>query len=178
MKERDSVSWSKEYAEFAAVTPVNPPEDVSERVRSSILSELSPSAWKVFGKVALIHLFTGGIGLLFCPQFGISITGGMGLSAIYMLFGPVACSVACGATFLGFTAVVASLLLRPEEIRVIRKTRFLQLSVLGLLSIGAFLCLGAVILEWFTLAWLFGSIMGGAASFECGWAIRLRASRH
>jgi hypothetical protein len=57
--------------------------------------------------------------------------------------------------------------------KVLRHTEALQIPSLGLLSIGAFICLGArAIFEVAMIAWLFGSILGGMATLELGWLIR------
>ena len=165
--------WIKEFEEFLGVQPQLPPEHLSQSILSYVHSDLNPSPWKVFSKLSLIHALVGGITLLFCPQFGLSLWDGMGMMHIFMKWGEQVCMLACGAVFMAGSLLVASLGLRVEEIRVIRKTELLQISILGLLSLGAFLCLGLNIVLSLAAFWFLGSLFGGIITLELGWKLRL-----
>jgi hypothetical protein len=166
--------WHKDFQDFQSVGAVSPPSHVSREIFLKVHDDLNPSPWIVFSKVALLHALMGSVTLLFCPQFGISLFGGMGLMGIFMRYGEQGCMLGCGAVFLGGSALAASLLLKTEEVRVLRKTEILQIAVLGLLSLGVFICMGVGVVFEMLLFWLLGSILGGILTFEIGWRIRMR----
>lgn len=97
--------------------------------------------------------------------------------ALFMRFGDVACMFGCGAVFLGASALSSSFILRPEEIRTIRKTELLQFSILGLLSIGIFICTDAAAIGSLAAVWFLGSVFGGLTTLELGWMIRTKFRR-
>lgn len=170
--------WTKEFQDFLQTEEIAPPRHLSDQIISRIQTDLNPSPWSVFSKLALIHALTGTITLLFCPQFGFSLFDGMGLMQLFMKYGEQACMVGCGAVFMGGSSLLASLVLGPEEIRVLRSKELLQISALGLLSMGILICAGTgVVLEMLFL-WLAGSVLGGIATFEIGWQIRKRVLSH
>jgi hypothetical protein len=169
--------WIAEFQEFVSGAEVQPPKNLGTEILSRIHESLNPRAWVVFTKVALIHLFVGTATLLFCPQFGVNLLGSMGLMAVFMRFGEVACMLGCGAVFLGASALTSSFILRPEEVRTIRRTELLQFSILGLLSISVFICTGAAAIGSLAAAWFLGSVLGGLATLELGWMIRTQFRR-
>jgi hypothetical protein len=166
--------WAQEFSEFVSSETMQPPKNLSESVLSKIHADLNPSYWLVFAKLSGIHAVMGFITLLFCPQFGLGITDGMGLMGLFMRFGDQACMLGCGAVFMGGSALTASLLLRAEEVRAIRRTEVLQISVLALLSMGVFICTGAGVVASLGAFWVLGSVIGGLGTFELGWAVRRR----
>lgn len=165
-------AWKAEFEEFLSAEPVPPPPGLSETILSRVHQELSPPFWRLFPKLVAIHGIVGALTLLFCPQFGLGLASGMGLSAIYSRWGAHACMAACGATFVSGSLLAASLLLRPEEVRAIRGTWVLQLSLLTLLSMGVFLFAGAPVAAGPGVFWFFGSVLGGVGALELGWALR------
>ena len=168
----DPKEWAKDFQEFLNSDGITPPAKVTEAIFSRINRDLNPPAWAVFTKLALVQAVVGTITLLFCPQFGIGLFSGMGLMSIFMGLGETACMAACGGLFLGTGALVGSLILKPEEVKIIRRNRLLQLALLGTLSIGTFICLGASVVVALGFAWLVGSTLGGIATLELGWFIR------
>jgi hypothetical protein len=166
--------WNTEFREFLREEEITPPKHLSDQILSTDMNELNPSPWFVFSKLALLHAFFGTLTLLFCPQFGISLFGGMGLMGLFMEYGEKACMVGCGALFLGSSALAASLLLKPGEVAVLKKKEILQISTLGLLSLGVFICTGSEVVFEMLFFWLLGSVLGGIATFELGWRIRTK----
>ncbi|HLG18842.1 MAG TPA: hypothetical protein VI895_03360 [Bdellovibrionota bacterium] len=162
--------WFKEFQEFMTAESMDPPRGLTESLLVKVRADLNPPAWKVFFKLGGIHTIVGSLTLLICPQFGLGPS--LGLMKYLMKLGPHACMFGCGILFLGASALVASLVLRLEEIRVLRKTVLLQFALLGLASIGVFLCLGADVILDLGLVWILGSILGGIATLELGWLIR------
>ena len=96
----------------------------------------------------------------------------MGLMGLFMRYGEQACMLGCGAVFMTGSALVASLVLRPEEIRKLRRTELLIFPALAVFSLGALFCFGATIAAGLALFWLLGSIAGGLATLELTWLIR------
>lgn len=162
----------KEFSEFITSDSVTAPPNLSNQILGFVSSDLNPSPWKVFTKASLIQAVTGFIVLLFCPQFGLSITGIHGIMHILMQYGEGVCMFGCGALFVGSSLFVSSLVLKAEEVRVLRRNRTLQTALLSLLTIGAFLCLGGEVIGLVTLAWFAGSILGGIGTLELGWTAR------
>ena len=165
---------NRDFDEFKQIEPVLPPNSVTRSILARVHRDLHPSAWKVFSKLALIHFFTALATLSLCPQFGWRLFGdGMGLMQYFSGLGDTGCGAACGSLFLGTSLLTATFLLRPEEVRCLRKNRLLELGALTLLSLGFFLMIHAEIAIGFGLAWLVGSVLGGIATLELGWVIRL-----
>lgn len=164
--------WIEEFQEFMGAHEAQVPQALSDSILSRVHKDLNPSSWLVFAKVSAIHAVMGFVTLLFCPQFGLGFTDGMGLMALFMRFGEQACMVGCGAVFMGGSLLTASLVLRHEELRVIRKTELLQVSTLALLSMGVFICTGVGVVASLSGFWVLGSILGGLGTFELGWAVR------
>lgn len=167
-----SKEWMNELSEFISVEPVQPPKALSELITGRVHEDLNPVLWKVFLKLTFIHALVGGVTLAFCPQFGFGLTSGMGLMGLFMRFGNEACMVGCGAVFMGGSLLVASLALKTAEVRVIRRTEILQVSLLAFLSIGVFICTGSEAIEGLTLFWVMGSVIGGLGTFELGLKFR------
>jgi len=162
-----------EYQEFLKNDETKPPAAISENIFRTIYHDLHPNAWEVFAKLSLIHVVSALVTLSICPQFGIRIFGnGMGLMHYFMHFGPFVCAIFCGSFFVGTTMIIANIWLTAEELGTLRKQRFLQLTALLLLSLGAFIMADADILFGFTAFWLFGSLVSGISMMELGWRIR------
>lgn len=164
----------REFQDFLNTDPVKPPEYLSEQILSRVRRDLNPSVWFVFLKVIIIHFVVGSVSLLLCPQFGLSPIGHRGIMGLMMKLGEPFCMFGCGVIYVTMSALIASLLLRYEEVRMIRSTELLQWSVLSLFSLGAFICLGAKIVFTLAVFWVLGFIIGGFASLELGWIIRTK----
>ncbi len=150
-----------------------PSAALTSRILGDAHRALHPSAWRVFTKLAGIHFAVALLTLSVCPQFGFRIFGeGHGLMHTFMQFGVVGCMAACGAFFVGTSVLVASLLLLPEEIRVLRQRRALQLGSLTTLSLGAFFMANTTIVAHLGLIWAAGSVFGGLLTLEAGWLLR------
>lgn len=163
----------KDYEDFLNDS-VRPPKGLSENVFKKVESDLNPSAWGVFSKLTLIHFFSALLTLSVCPQFGFRVFGsGHGLMGTFMNFGPHGCVVACGSLFLGSSFLIAGLALQLEEIKVLRKYRWIQIATLVSLSLGAFIMIGAEqILISFAAAWVVGTFLGALSALELGWLVK------
>lgn len=171
------LDWQTEFAQFSAAESAEVPEPLSIAILGRVEAELHPSPVRVFAKTASIHAVVGAITLLACPQFGVSYFGNHGLMHYLMQFGESMCMLGCGAFFTVFSLLVASLVLRPEEVRAFKGNEILQLASLVTLSIGAFAFAGGTVVLTLALIWSLGAILGGAISLEAGWAFRKIAIR-
>jgi hypothetical protein len=169
----------KDYLDFKTSDSVSPPPRVSEQIMSQVRKDLNPSNWQVFSKISKIHFFAALITLSVCPQFGFRVLGsGLGLMEVFMAFGSYGCNVACGSFFIGVTMIASSVLLRPEELRQLKRNSFLEVSLLSFASLGVFIMVGsAEILFSFAVAWLFGSLMSGMALIEVAYFIRTKRAQ-
>ena len=168
----------QEFKEFMEASPIDPPQKLFSTILGQIHKRMSPSPFLVFAKIALIVAFVGVFNLTLCPQFGLSFARESGLMQFFMSFGEHGCRIACGIFFLGSGLFVATLVLQPEDIRVARKTRFIQISALGALALVGFVALGGDVYFKAAIFWLLGSVIGGLCTLEVGfvlkkWAVKL-----
>ena len=154
MKDIFSQSMNRDFEEFMAIEPKSPPPMTSSVLLGRIASELNPKKIIIFLKLAVIQTVSGAVTLLFCPQFGISPTGMHGLMQLLSHLGEKVCMFGCGALFIGTSLLVSSMVLRPEEIRVLRKSPMLFPALLSFLALAVFLCLGSEVFESVTAAWI------------------------
>lgn len=161
-----------DFDEFLKSFEIAPPKNISEKILSKIRADLNPSSLTIFRKLSLIQFVTGLVTLLFCPQLGIGLTSGMGLMGVLMRYGENLCMAGCGAVFLSGSAMASVILLRPEEIKALKKNVGLQFPILALATLGIFICLGAPVISMLGLSWFIGSVIGGILSFEVGQRLR------
>lgn len=162
----------KQFQEFLSSDEMTVSNSLTEKILNRVHIDLNPSGMTVFSKFAFIHATSGAATLLVCPQFNVNSFFNTGIEHAFMRLGEVGCMLSCGGLFLGFSALFASLFLRIEEVKVIRKNKYLQVTALGLLSMGGFLFLGAELFSSLTLAWLAGTFLAGVSFLELGWMIR------
>ncbi len=166
----------KEYQVFLKADDAAPSQVLSEKLKAHVHADLNPSSVRVFSKLLGIHAVTSLATLAICPQFGVGFGQSMGLMTYFMELGPYGCLVACGSFFTGMSLLVASLVLRGEEIRKIRQNRLLELGALTLLSLGFFFMLDAQFVFGLTLAWFLGAMLGSFVTLELGWRLRFRGA--
>lgn len=167
-----------DFAEFMSGS-LNPPNDLSNKVKIYINTKLHPNAWLVFSKLSFLHLIGGMLTLIVCPQFGINIFGhDYGITRYLFKLGPYGCTIACGALFIGVTVTLAVVFLAHAEIGKIKKHWPLQILAIGLLSLGSFIMLDADILFSFGLAWIVGGFIGGISILEIGLFLRRSVLAH
>lgn len=171
-KNKTSAAWEKDFSDFLSAENTYPPLELTNSITALVHGKLNPSPWSVFGKISFIQVVVGAVSLLFCPQFGVGFTSSMGIMPYLMRFGEGVCMLGCGAVFTGISLLAGSFLLRPEEVRVLKDRKILQLTSLATLSLGALLCLGGEVVATLAFVWILGALLGGAATLEVGWRIR------
>lgn len=169
-KDKDVLSPKNDFQDFLRTAEELPPREVSEAILSRVRQELSPSLFRVSSKLLGVHLVASLASLQICSQFGV---GRMtALTHVFMGFGEAVCMLACGAVFLGLTALVASLWLSVPELVVLRKAGYLPILGLGLISLVVFAALGEGMLVSLALLWFMGGIVAAVGATELG--LRLR----
>jgi hypothetical protein len=173
MNEQKNDQWLKEYNEFLKnEQPV--PQEMSNQVFSKICGLLNPSAFMIFTKVFSIHLAVGTLSLAICHQFGLNPFGTeKSLADWFMSVGGHSfCMIGCGILFTALSIVAAGYFLTTEEVRVLRRTEFLQSLCLSLFSLGVFAFFGAELVLTFAGLWLLGALIGGYAATEVVWRFK------
>ncbi len=174
MNSKFNEHWKQDFQIFLSSSEVTPPLSLREKIIGMVERDLNPSLQSVFFKVLAVHAVTSLISLSLCSQFGIRALPVLDLmNSVMKIAGESLCMVFCGALYLGFSALVISFMLRIEELRLVQKHKFLQVSFLSGASLGVFLCLGAEVLWGPSLLWLLGSLAGGIGSLKVGSMIRI-----
>jgi len=166
--------WLKEYSNFLNAEQINVPHDLTTTVFTKINKLLHPSAVNVFFKILGIHMITGFLSLAICNQFELNpFNTSHSLADVFMDWGGHGfCMLACGTLFISLSILLAGFVLTIEETKALRKTEFLQTLVLGLISIGLFMAVGAEVALTFGGLWMLGGLIGGFAATEILWQIK------
>lgn len=170
---KDFKNLNDDFSDFLSASEMEPPLHLQEKILGFVHADLNPSQKSIFMKILGIHALVSLGSLSLCSQFGIQTFHVFNAMETFMqVVGHTYCMAFCGLLYLGISALAFSFSLRPEEIKIIRRHRFLQFGLLAGVSLGVFLCLGEEILLVPSLLWLTGSIAGGAATLELGWLVR------
>lgn len=167
MSSNQNKEWGNDFSEFLSSSEMTPPASLSRKVLERVASDLNPSPWAVFSKLIAVVIVAGSLSLLICPQFGLGSYYSP-LMHFFMQLGSTGCRAACGAFFMVTSIVSACLILRPEELRVVKRTKFLALSAISGLGLGVFMCTSPEIILSAALAWFIGALVGGFLSLELG----------
>lgn len=170
----NSQEWLKDYEDFLKSDSTPVPDEVSSRVLNSLQKLVNPNPILVFFKILGIHTVIGFLSLSICHQFGLNPFNTETSISDWMMYtgGHHACMIGCGILFVGLSLFLAGYLLSIEEIRALRKTQVLQISVLGIISIGFLLAFGAQIALSIGILWLIGAMIGGVSAVETVFRLR------
>ena len=157
---------------FLAAEPVEPPPAAVLAIRSEVSKELHPSPWLVLVRLFILVCSSGALTLLVCPHFGLGYGSMFGMMDLVMRYGDHFCQALCGSIFIGVGTILAAIVLRPEELVVIRRHRVLQLTVVSAGVLGLFVCAGAAAISTLGLFWMIGALFGGLLTFEIGFRLR------
>lgn len=174
MKKNNSTDWLNEYQDFINTQTTSVPAELTQAVFSKLLPLLRPSAWLVFFKILSVQLVTGYLSLSVCHQFGVNpFNTSRSLDAVFMSWGGHhVCMTLCGVLFVGLGLVASGIFLNVEEVVALKKTKFLQIISLGLISLGLLVAVGAEFALGIGLLWLFGAVLGGYVATETVWRIK------
>lgn len=167
----------KEYDEFMGSDAPHP-SGMRNEIARTVHRDLKRFPMIVFLKALAIHACVGTFTLLFCPQFGVGPLGGeFGVMEFLMGAGPVACTIACAAIFLGFSGLFTSLALNRGESGYLQKNRILIYSALALASLILLNAMGSQ--SWglhFNLLWVTAAIFFACLTTSFGRFIKLNIS--
>ena len=173
MIENKEKQWLKEFQSFVQSND-SPSMETSRAIFSHVRLDLHPPFTHVLLKLGAIQLFAGALTLLFCPQLGVGpFLSQDGLMILFMQFGAAACAAACGAIFLGIGTCLASLFLRPEELRTLRQRQLVGIPLMSVVSLMLLMLAGASGSAILYLVWLIGAILGGEIAARVVYRVRL-----
>lgn len=173
-------SWQKDLKAFLDSEEIAPPRALSQSVLSRVSLALNPSSAFVLKKLLAIHLVTGLLSLLICPQFGFGpIGGGHGIMSFVMQLGDWVCAAFCGAFFLGSTALVSLFVLKPEEARVVHRAALWQFPLITVFSFAALMGARGMTASLpsfnYSVLWGIGAAIAAVGIFEIGYRLQTKA---
>lgn len=151
-----------------------PPTALSRGVALEVKKQLSPSLGFIIIKLLFFHAIGSFITLLFCPQFGISITGINGIMTSVMQIHPALCFFLCGVMWMLVGQALTYSLLTWDEQRIIGQTRWGFGLGIMLLTVLIFGCLGRIDFDWWFSIWALGGV---GVIFLFNWKIGAKVSR-
>lgn len=142
------------------------PRHLIIKVQDKISAEL-PSLFEVFTLLGLVHLLASVVSLAACPQFGIRLFfDGPALDHFFMPLGHEACFFLCGFFYLGSSFLFAKIVFPTDAWIVLKKSRFISVTALGLLSMGTLSMIGHALSFELSLIWFFGAYLGAWLPFK------------
>jgi hypothetical protein len=148
------------------------PEKVNNEILNTVFKKLNPNLTQLIGKVFMVHLITAVITLSICPQFGFKIFRlPVNLMHTFMNYGMPVCNFLCGLFFTTTSMIVASIVLKRDEVRAVRYQKTLVTLTLILSSIGFFGIMNPNLFLEFSLLWLLGAVMGITLTLEAAFSL-------
>ncbi len=172
------VNEEREFMEFIEAESTEPPIALSEVIHKAVARDLKLMIWKVLLKFGVIQSAVALISLFVCPQFELDL--GLirhGDAHLKALLGELGYMALCGAIFLSSGAVLATITLRVEELRAIKKSEYLYLFLASALALMIFWYLGTPSVFASYAAWFAGAFGGSMAAFEVVKSLRLAGHR-
>lgn len=117
----------KEFLEFL-ISNEAPPAGLKELTQKDI--SFTFNRLNIILKFALLQMIGALITLSFCPQFGVGIPEGHGITHVLRMYGDVACASFCGALFLSAGSFLASFTMDQDELFWIWKRYKYQLIII------------------------------------------------
>ncbi|MBY0371949.1 hypothetical protein K2X33_14785 [bacterium] len=173
--DKKSHEWLKDFETFLKQEEKFPPAAVNQAVLAQVCSDLNPSLKVVVAKLFGLHAIGATIVALFCPQLGVGpIIGEHGIMHLFMYYGPLVCAALCGGIFLGISAILATIFLTREELRLANRYRFLNVTLLASLSFAGLMLAGGSADRFSYAFWILGAVVTGWSILKLGERIRLR----
>lgn len=156
----------EEFIKFVEADPVSPKATTDNTIHKMVEKDLNPSIWMVFAKFFGIETAAGLATLLVCPQFNIGFGSHNELfHSLHSTMPPVLFFIVCGIFFVLLGAVLAGLILSHDEIRKIKKTKYLYYTAYSLTAYIIFVSLGAEVFLISSIAWILGAVAGNFVGF-------------
>lgn len=128
----------KDYQDFVDSKPQDPRKEVSKSVFNYVEKGLETKLRSVIGKLTIVNMLAAVFTLSFCPQFGLGpwLAEGHGIMHFLMPYGDIVCAMFCGFVFFGFSALASRLVLKVDDLIIIRQ--HLTLHACGIVFAGLF----------------------------------------
>ena len=166
-----------EFCDFVESSPMTPSAKTESQILQSVEADLSPSQWLVFGKLFAIEAVTGLATLFVCPQFGLGFGGhNEFLHTLHETVDPFTFYLICGLIFVVAGAAISGILLNRDEIRTIKKSKYIYYLIYAFTAYFIFALFGAEILIISLIPWILGTVMGNAFGFSVVSRIRFSAA--
>lgn len=167
----------REFTDFISAEPVTPRRATDEAVFRLVEKTIRPSLLPILGKLTLVQAAAGLGTLALCPQFEI----GFGahnevLHALHAWTGPALLYLFCGVFFVLLGAALGGTLLRPDEMKVLGKGKYLYFVAYSAVALAIFVALGAEVLLVGSLLWLGGAVLGNMIGLAMGARLRTALS--
>ncbi len=163
----------REFGEFIQAETVKPTAETDHRVLSAIGADLCLTQWPVFAKVAVIETAAGIATLFVCPQFGLGFSGHNALlHSLHEAVEPLIFYAICGLLFISLGAVMSALVLRRNEIQVIKRSKYAYYFIYAFAACLVLTQVGTGALLLSASAWILGAVIGNSLGF--GLVSRLR----
>lgn len=157
----------EEFIKFVEADPVSPKAATDNSIHKMVKKSLHPSIWMVFAKFFSIETAAGLATLLVCPQFNIGFgSHNEPFHSFHSTLPPFLFFIGCGIFFVLLGAALAGLILSRDEIRVIKKTKYIYHAAYSLTAYIIFVSLGAEVFLMSSIAWILGAMAGNFVGFE------------
>jgi hypothetical protein len=122
---------NKEFLEFLT-NKMTPP--VALKKATALDVSLSFHKYSILSRFFFFQILGATFSMSFCPQFGLGLVEGHGITHVFRLMGDWACAAFCGSLFLSSGMMVAFLGMKGEELWwVWRRYKFSLVLLPGLL---------------------------------------------
>ncbi len=148
----------KEFESFL-VGNIAPPPEIERQLITRIRKELNPSIPKAIAKLFALNAVGSVATLALCPQYGLSLTGTMGLMPFFMQISPALCFLVCGLLWMGGGQVLANFFITWDERRALSRYYWGAGFSFILFSILAFACFGSLTFDLWLLLWVAGALV-------------------
>ena len=148
------------------------PIGLEQKIKSNIHSKLNPPGHWVFLKLSFAQFLASFLVLAICPQFHLGFFPHSFLGHILMSWGEAYCNLACGAIFLGIGTIFSFLTLNTDELRVLKKNKFIHFPSVILLSLLSFVILGVEIQLLMFLIWALGGMISSISILSAYYFVR------
>ena len=166
----------EEFIKFVEADPISPKAATDNSIHKMVENSLNPSICMVFAKFFGIESVAGLATLLVCPQFNIGFGSHFEpFHSISSTLPPFLLFIVCGIFFVLLGAALAGIILSRDEIRVIKKTKYIYYATYSLTAYIIFVSLGAEVFLMSSIAWILGAMGGNYVGFEA--IIRMRMVR-
>jgi hypothetical protein len=146
-----------------------PPALAIHQTRTRVYEALASESRMLWIKALALHLFSGALTLLVCPQFGMGpLYGEHGLMGVFMQLGPIGCALSCGAFFMLGGVLLAPLIFQRGELVQLFAHRVWMYLAATLMSVALLVSTSLVrqsfdidftyILFWSLGAWMFSVV--------------------